>query len=216
MPGKSLKEQLLMISVYALFIIGGINFLTFGMRLSDERTYHILGAYYFDELTKGSLAGLLIMVVICIIWIFKNEEYFTRGTMSIYVMKRLDEKAPVHKRALAAPVLEGVYPACFILDGIVSCLLIGNTKFSCCFSIIMVMCNAILNDLHPFIKGGLSSFGHDSGSSCSGSFQLLMTIIPLYPVMQLTSRSDSITLTDFLLGTSATEIILNCLFFQFF
>ena len=105
MPGKSLKEQLLMISVYALFIIGGINFLTFGMRLSDERTYHILGAYYFDELTKGSLAGLLIMVVICIIWIFKNEEYFTRGTMSIYVMKRLDEKAPVHKRALAAPVL---------------------------------------------------------------------------------------------------------------
>ena len=101
-------------------------------------------------------------------------------------------------------------------DGIASRLLIGHIIFCCRFGIIMVMCNTVLNDFYSFIKSCFSSLSHDHCSSCSGSFQLLMTIIHLYPVAEWGNRLKLVFFTNITQGSLPGKIISYSLLFELF
>lgn len=126
-PGAELSQEIYgFLGMLGIIFLGNISFLgRYGEALGSLYTYQghsrilIRGAKIagFDSLMSHSLGGLRILVIYCILISIVHYMSFSRGSKSIYLMKRLPQRGEMTKRCVLLPLME-------IAAGIVFCLLL--------------------------------------------------------------------------------------------
>ena len=99
-PGDAIGTAVLFAVIWVLLTDLPLFYGRYYVRLKilDTESFGLDGIGDFSDITRGTLFGVVIYSLYRIIKACYDMGYFTRVTKSVYVMRRLDEKAPIVRR----------------------------------------------------------------------------------------------------------------------